>query len=392
MNDLAVRFPRLAVISDVPVERAAAGALLLYRLLAAWPPDRLFVIEGNLLASKSTRRLPGVPYVCLSYSIARIHRTRLVPIINLTLAHLVRLATPVLRRHLTRFGAEAVLTVSHGHLWIAAADAAHANGLPLHVIGHDDWLYTTPVPGWAREAAERIAARIGRRATSWLCVSPAMADEYSRRYGAATITLYPNRGDDSPCPKVRTNSRIGPAVVAFAGSLWAGGYATQLAELAAVLASSGGRVDVYTNHALGPLANVPNVRAAGFLPPRELADRIGHTADILFAPMSFLAAERATVATAFPSKLADYTAIGLPILICGPEYCAAVRWAMDFPGVAEVVTSPCRDALAAAVRGLMADPNRRKALAARGVEVGERCFSLASARKVLGSALARTHR
>jgi hypothetical protein len=92
--------------------------------------------------------------------------------------------------------------------------------------------------------------------------------------------------------------------------------------------------------------------------------------------------------TAFPSKLADYTAIGLPILICGPEYSSAVRWAEEFPGVAEVVTIRRQDALIASIRRLMADPARRGALARRAMEVGEKCFSLGSARQVFYDAVA----
>ena len=47
--------------------------------------------------------------------------------------------------------------------------------------------------------------------------------------------------------------------------------------------------------------------------------------------------DRINMEMAFPSKLADCTATGLPLLIYGPAYCSAVTWARENPGVAEVV-------------------------------------------------------
>jgi hypothetical protein len=55
--------------------------------------------------------------------------------------------------------------------------------------------------------------------------------------------------------------------------------------------------------------------------------------------MSFNAVDRANMEISFPSKLTDYTAVGLPLLIYGPHYCSAVQWARENPGVAEVVTA-----------------------------------------------------
>jgi hypothetical protein len=126
------------------------------------------------------------------------------------------------------------------------------------------------------------------------------------------------------------------------------------------------------------LADIKNVRHCGFISPAELAVRAGETADLLFAPMNFTDAGRRLAMTSFSSKLADYTAIGLPILVCGPEYCSAVRWAAESPGVAAVATRPTAEALTAALTPL-ADPAARLAMATRAAEVGGRMFGLAAA-------------
>jgi hypothetical protein len=47
----------------------------------------------------------------------------------------------------------------------------------------------------------------------------------------------------------------------------------------------------------------------------------------------------------FPTKLADYTAAALPILVYGPEYCSAVRWARQNPSAVAVVDKQGEDYL-----------------------------------------------
>jgi hypothetical protein len=76
----------------------------------------------------------------------------------------------------------------------------------------------------------------------------------------------------------------------------------------------------------------------------------------------------------FPSKLTDYTAAGLPLLVQGPGYCSAVRWALENPGVAEVVSDLSPAALEAAVARLK-DSSHRLSLAHRAIDVGGRYFS-----------------
>ena len=94
----------------------------------------------------------------------------------------------------------------------------------------------------------------------------------------------------------------------------------------------------------------------------------------MFVPMTYLEEHRPSVEIAFPSKLADYTAIGLPLVIDGPEYCTAVRWARENPGVAEVVTDQTADGLADCVARLQ-DPAHRLRLAKAAIYRGAQYFA-----------------
>jgi len=111
-------------------------------------------------------------------------------------------------------------------------------------------------------------------------------------------------------------------------------------------------------------------------------------ADTLFVPMSFRLADRANMELAFPSKLADYTAAGLPLLIYGPPYCSAVAWAHENSGVAEVVQTEQRTELAQALARLATDPARRLDLAKKALQVGRQYFAHDAVQQVFDRALA----
>ena len=90
--------------------------------------------------------------------------------------------------------------------------------------------------------------------------------------------------------------------------------------------------------------------------------------------MDFDIAHKSNMQAGFPSKLTDYTAIGLPLLICGPPYCSAVRWAKENPGTAEVVSEFNLEVIAKAVSRLE-NPDHRLSLASKVLAKGREFFS-----------------
>ena len=85
------------------------------------------------------------------------------------------------------------------------------------------------------------------------------------------------------------------------------------------------------------------------------------------------ASDRANMEMAFPSKLADYTATGVPLLIYGPSYCSAIAWARENPGVAELVEN--EPDLAPAIELLATNPDHRIALGKRALDSGREYFT-----------------
>jgi glycosyltransferase involved in cell wall biosynthesis len=382
--------PRLLYLGDVPVEASYHGSALIYRLLERYPAGLLTIVETNLFRPGTDRRLPGVRYATMTIGRRRLLQTRFHEWYSRWLLARAPGRTSQLGALLDGFTPEAVLTVAHGYSWVTAARYAEEIGAPLHLIVHDDW----PRIAAGRPQVEREFARVYRQAASRLCVSPFMAEEYQRRYGVGGTVLLPARSPNArtfngSAERLRRHT-AGP-VFAFAGTINSPGYAKLLSDVAAQLARHQGTLRIY-----GPLTpaqaaasglTAANIRLEGLLPSPELLERLRSDADVLFVPMSFADADRWNMRMSFPSKLTDYTAAGLPLLICGPSDCSAVRWAQANPGVAEVVTSDDAAAIGAAMDRLCRDRDLRLALARSAQAVGNRDFSGEHAEAILHAAL-----
>jgi glycosyltransferase involved in cell wall biosynthesis len=219
-----------------------------------------------------------------------------------------------------------------------------------------------------------------------------MTRSYEVRYGKPAQVIYPSRAVD--CPKIEElpayQSRDArPFTIAFAGTINSAGYVRALIALQHALKPVGGRLLIFgplTSDDAGHIGlNDPNTEIGGLLSWSELMTRLRDDADALFVPMSFDASDRANMEMAFPSKLADCTATGLPLLIYGPDYCSAVVWARQNQGVAEVVASEAQ--LGEAIKRLADDATHRVTLGRRALEVGREYFTHERVQQVFHQAL-----
>lgn len=386
---------RLVYVGDVPVEASYHGSALLYRLLSEFPAEDLRIVE-TASPSLPDRRLADVKYEWSPLAKTRWLNTRFHPYaVAFYSAAAKRLSSTDSLESLKHFEFDSVLTVVHGFGWLTASALAESRGVPLHLIIHDDWPRAAHVPAAFRSWLDRNFARAYRQAQSRLCVSPAMKESYRQRYGVEGEILYPMRSKqcpefESPAARVGTNDHS--FTIAFAGSINTPGYTHALKRLSVALEPIGGRLLLF-----GPLTEAeaqhiglrrPNILFGGLLESSALIERLRQEADALFVPMSFAADDRLNMQMAFPSKLADYTAVGAPLLIYGPEYCSAVRWAEDNAGVAVVVTSKDEHALADPVQRLASSPTDRLLLGTQALDVGRRCFSHELVQDVFNKSLA----
>ena len=375
-----VRLPQLVYLADVPVESSYHGSALLFRLLRDWPAERLRVIESDLLRSKPDRRLPGVHYAELRIGSYRLLHTRFAQWYGVWLLKAAGRSVNRVTGLLAGFRPDAVLTVTQGFSWLTAARFAAQHGLPLHLICHDDLPRSTLILKCVAPWLEREFGCVYRKAASRLCVSPFMNEEYRRRYDAEGTVLYPSRAADAPkfnTPPDRLARNDHPFTVAFCGTINSSGYVRALKALAASLSAVKGRLLIFgpltAEAARGAGLESSHIVLSGLLKSAELITRLRAEADALFVPMSFDAVDRANMEISFPSKLADYTAAGLPLLVYGPDYCSVVKWARENLDVAEVVTLEEQALLASALANL-ADPARRLKLAREAIRCGDEFF------------------
>jgi hypothetical protein len=384
--------PRLLVVSDVNVERAGGGALVLYRLLGTYPPDRLMVVSIPTAGWKQPiDRVRGAVYHDIEYRIPRLIFNRFNPCWPAVMAQFIKLQTPKILRLARAFRPEAVLSVAHGFLWFVGDTVANWLHVPFHLILHDDWphLQTSAAPAWARPYAIKasVAAErsVFRRAAGLYAVSPGMAEQYRAECGAVCDVVYPSRGEDSPLPMVRLQREpVEQLVVAYAGMIHTDWTRRALSDAAAQLGRMKGRLDLYVPYSERQLTDWgisgSNVRLVGFFPAHEMAARVATSARALLLPASFHPEDRRDVSTLFPSKLADYTAIGLPLVVWGPAYSSAARWARENPGAAILVTDPDPDSLAVPLARLRDEPDYADGLARQAVSAGLRDFDAAAVR------------
>jgi hypothetical protein len=383
--------PRLLYIADVPVEASQHGSALMFRALETYPADQLRIVETGR-PSQAARRLPGVEYASRPIGSRRWLDSRLHGVYSAWLTWRAASRADRVMASLSGFDVEAVATVGHGFGWITAAEVARRLHVPLHFIVHDDWPRLTAITGACRPWLERTFGRIYREAASRLCVSPFMADEYARRYGAAGSVMYPSRSKDCPVFDAKTPRALdsGEMVIGYGGNSGPDVMAC-LRTLAAALAGTRARLTIFgpfDDHARRQLlALSPSIAFQGFVPFQQMIRDLREMADVLFVPMTFDEAERDNMTVSFPSKLADYTATGLPLLIYGPDYASAVRWARAEYDIAEIVDEPGEARLRAAVNRLHQDTSRRTLLAGAAVAAGQRCFDSTGARDALSAAL-----
>ena len=383
---------KLCYIGDDPVAKTSAGPLFFYRLFAQRPPGSLLIVEGG---SRSRRedRLRDQCYTAFSQVSRRLLRTR-------AASFVAELNTAWAARVASTFGADAIVTVGLFSSWITAYRVAQWLDVPLFCIVHDDWPAHLAGRSWGRERVRRLFGNMYRHAAVRFCISAKMEAAFRNRYGVPGLVLPPPRAERDPGGNLQAVTPVGaswsgaggrPFTVLFLGTIYTAGAQRALVDLVAALRAIDGRLVMVGKHNERSAAvcdhDTGRARHLGFLPYGDLAVLCREGVDAVFAPLSFEAADHWDLS--FPSKIADYTTLGVPILIQGPPTCAAVDWAERNAGVADVVTERGSAAVERALRRLASDPDRCRALASTAATIGAEQFEPDAVSAIFSRAIAR---
>jgi len=370
----APEFPNLLVLSGAVPETRLAGSLLLYRLLQNYPAERLCVV--------GPRPHPESELLSCNYAYLRPARSALLNLTRLAalkrsfeaIGAVGRIPDARVDQAVGAFRPDVVVSVMERHDYAAAAYSfCRRRGVPLVVVVHDRLeSFELVYPGF-RAAQLAANARIYQFAVARLCVSGEMVDDLERVYGARGTVLYPNRSEALTPRPVSDSVRLKSApllTLGYAGSL-AYGYGTRIRQVMPALVEAQTRLRVYSYDRFSEA--VPGVVHGGTFPSPELWQRVKGECDAVWLPYSHDAHFQPLYRTHFPSKLAEYMVLGMPVLITGPAYATGVKWGANHADA--VVTVPDDDisAIREAVVRLREEDVLRIALAAQS-RGGDRDF------------------
>lgn len=390
--------PRLLVVTDVPVTDTVAGALQLWRLLGEYPTGRLCICEGTLASVHPVGgRLPGARHVTFYSGSPRWRRSRLVRLQAVWLSMTARLRTRSIARAIGDFAPDAVLTVAQEFACLAAGEFARGRGIPLHMILHDDWLAFSRLPAWFAPFGGRQFRRLYEQAAGRWCVSAAMEEHYRGLWSLAGSVLLPVHGGGVPA-EVSSRPPSRTMTIAYAGSIPTGGRARLLLEFAKAISRDGHRLALMVPGGLRTVFDLAekvgcqwrpdNVDDVGYVTPDRIPAALRQCADAALVAETFEPGHHDSVAYNFPSKLADYALAGLPVIVWGPPYSSAARWARENPDAAILIDGEDAAAARDAVDRLAAEPTLRDWMAEAAVRAAREQFDPARARERLYGAIA----
>ncbi len=372
--------PRVLILSDEAPQTGTAGGLLLHRLFAGYPADRLRVLTHHVPALGDP--LPGVSYRQMRlpwqrFERSRLHRWKR----SLRALGLVPGVSPEsMGRLVEDFKPQVVFTVmQHAAYYDAAWRYAQAWKLPLVVAVHDVNDVFEGVFSWAQAAARRRDGAFYRYASRRLCISPEMERLCASLYRAPGVVLYPNRDpllQARPLAQSGQLRRAPELTLGFAGNLNFG-YGEGILQMLPALRAEGVRLVIYGHPPAGaaePLLDAGEFcEFRGFVASADAWEGLKRDSDAVWLPYPDLGGQMERLYRHhFPSKLPEYLALGMPVVVTGPAYATGMRWARRSLG-AELCAGHIAD-FTGVLHRLAIQPARRMQLAAVCLEAGRRDF------------------
>lgn len=385
LNQPVSKVPRTLIVWGwLPCNHLGAG-ILLRRLFADFPSDRLWALTSRQSVSTLASHDPVPPaerqIPVLEVQIHRRWFDKLAQLLN-------RMLIPCTVWRGVRFVGkqqiEAIFTVPWDHFTIAAYFIHAITGVPIFMYIMDDPAGTRRSDGSQPFLYRIFMPRLVRACKRVWGVSEGMCDYFEKTYGVKCLPLLPALAvENFQKTRVlkRSESREGAFRIVYTGAI----YTAQLdaiQRLVRVIDQGSGRNDsrglrfeltMYTS-----LSETALMRM-GLFAQNAKRSEVGHAdvgrvlaeASLAFLPLSFEPAMRHIVETSFPSKIAEYLASGVPMLVHAPPYSAVARYCKE-NACGLVVDEPSERALCDALLRLATDNTLRERLSARALETAKK--------------------
>jgi hypothetical protein len=344
---------RVVFIGSVRPEPSSAASLTLYRHLVDRSGFRLSVYPGELRDIA-----PRHPLVRL---LGRLSRTRL----NRSVADLEfwlhgRLPLEKNLPPPSDRSRSLVLTLAYGNGWQVARRYARLHGLPLVVRFDDWWPDMASVHAPTRRAIQQEFLQLAVDAASNICISEPMRAALGSLEKSVVVLPTPAEGYLRPAALA---AALPPLRICYLGNMF--DYGPMLAGLAEQsLRVPDLRFEFRGNEPVWPAALSQKLRQRGQLHGFQQGPVFTQWFEnfhVYLVAMFFDLAQRRRVETCFATKLAEYSALGRPILIWAPATAGVVKWAQKNSS-AKCVTDHSPSAVIVALRELAADTAARAEL------------------------------
>jgi glycosyltransferase involved in cell wall biosynthesis len=361
---------KILLISSALPRDTTAGEIVLYRHFSQVPEWEITIATENLEGLTAERILE----IETNKIINRLSITRL----SIWTNDICQCLHPFLnyknvRNYIKNDKPNLIVTVAEGIHWIAALQMSQEFNIPLVTIFHDWWPDLICVHSWAKTILEKRFKQLYQKSSLAFCVSERMQQLLGNHPNAEILYPIP---DCLTAVEEVTISHQQPFKLVYTGSL-SGIYAKMLQELWTALQGVHelqlklfGRPPNWSNELLQKL-NKQNIYG-GFLPINLLKQELA-MASALIVTISFEEKNRRWAETSFPSKLVAYCQYNKPIIIWGPEYCSAVRWARQHNS-ALVVTSKSVDNLVKSIKELALQPEEQTRLKKKTLAMAQEMF------------------
>lgn len=362
--------PLLIFISQEIPHSKAAGSIVLMRLLSRWPTEKLLIWGPPPPENADKLNCLYIPFKPWVNRLQFSRFSSLAP----PLSWLLPFSLPKKRHD----DDAVVITVMQSSAYYKAAYRyAKRHKLALVIIVHDDPELVEPVRSWSKMLVRSFNRRVYNYATARFCISPEMELGLHKRFGAAGIVLYPNRSRELRPRPAELNSALrrgAGLVLGYAGSL-VYGYVKRLHQLIPALQRSGVVLRIYSIHEpKGELAAFAEYAGASKR-PSDVWERVKMECDAVILPYAFPPDEHQELyKTHFPSKLTEYLALGMPVIINGPPYATGVKWGLRNPDVAVTIATSDLEEIERCLRRLTIDKAYRVALGAGALRSAESEF------------------
>lgn len=373
MNDYADRgkLPAILYIADFPPSNLNGGAILLSRLFSVYPEGKITILTGSSYAKisplEARLRCPHIVFP-LTNNTGPWGIGRLKLILNYALIPFLIFTAACI---LFKKRATVIVTVAHGHFFLAATMLSILANIPLVLFVHDNWVQLqAKSSGLLKIVYNCIFGAVIRRSSHIFAISLGMQDFLRSNYNVESELQMP------ACEPIKLgiNPRFSSDNLRF---LYAGNFEGTVIYNFKILIQmfisealrkdygiESWRLCICTHAENDEIKKIipsdPRIEIKNWLTQGGLSEEL-QKADILFLPFSFKDEYKNIVNTSLPTKLADYLASGSPILVFAPSYSSLARYAKTYR-FAEMVEEASSEALAKGIYNIVSSKSYREEL------------------------------